>query len=269
MAYPLYNLVLNAAAPFIRRRLASHPAETPLLARFDPPSGVEPNGLWIQACSVGEVNTAAPLVAALDHAHPGMPLLVTSSTVTGREAAEARFGAARSAWFPFDAIAAVRRFYDAVQPRVLVLVETELWPNVIAEAVRREVPVVVVNGRISEKHFERYRRARPLLRRMFAGIAHAGMQNEAHAARLHRLGVPEERISVTGNLKYDAAPTARDPVAERRLRAAYGFAEDDPILVFGSTRPGDEALASACWTVCMRWVELSPRYCSPGGSGRF
>ncbi len=249
MVYPLYNLLLNAAAPFVRRRLASNSTEAPLLARFDPPQYAATGSIWIQACSVGEVNTAAPLVAALRAALPDIPLLVTASTLTGHDRATALFGEAHSAWFPFDTLAAVRAFFDTVQPRVLVLIETELWPNVIAEAGRRKVPVVIVNGRISEKHFARYRRLRPLLATMLRGITHAGMQSTNHAARLKELGVPASALSVTGNLKYDAAPLDHDAVAARRLRTEYGFAPNDPVLVFGSTHPREEALASACWTV--------------------
>jgi 3-deoxy-D-manno-octulosonic-acid transferase len=130
---------------------------------------------------------------------------------------------------------------------VLILAETELWPNVI-EACRAEgVPVVLVNGRLSDRHARRYQRVgwwyRPLLR----GLSAAGMQSERYAARLRALGLPDDRIRITGNLKFDAA---RDHVGGRdrqRLRMENGFRPQDQILIFGSTRPGDEALASACW----------------------
>lgn len=245
----LYNAGLRCAAPLVRRHLNADPAHRPLLARFESPSATPEAPIWIQACSVGEVNTAAPLVAALQEALPEVPVLLTASTTTGHALAQKKFGEEQVAWFPFDTPAAVRAFYDAVQPRLLVLIETELWPNVIAEAKRRGVPVLIVNGRISEKHFGRYRRARPLLRSMFGGIAHAAMQSDDHASRLAALGVAPERITVTGNLKYDAAPSEVASVLRKRLRAEYGFGPEDPILIFGSTHPGEEALASACWTV--------------------
>lgn len=244
----LYSLTLALAAPLVRWWLRRHARYHVLAERFAPvipPLKARP--LWVQACSVGEVNTILPLLEALQAAYPENPILLTSSTLAGHARAVATVGSERAAWFPFDTRRATRSFVRALAPRVLILAETELWPNVI-EACRAEgVPVVLVNGRLSDRHARRYQRMGwwygPLLR----GLSAAGMQSARYAERLCALGLPEERIRITGNLKFDAA---RDHVGGRdrqRLRMENGFRPQDQILIFGSTRPGDEALASACW----------------------
>jgi len=246
----LYNALLLAAAGPARWWLRRHPRHRALVARFAPPVPALPSRpLWVQACSVGEVNTVRPLIDALRAHWPDRPILVTASTASGHARACELFGEAMVAWFPFDTRAAVRHFLDAARPGVLVLVETELWPNVLGACVRRGVPVVVVNGRLSDKHLARYERFRWWFRPMVRGLAAAGMQSAQHAERMRALGAREEAVRVTGNLKFDAV---RDQVPLRvrqRLRAEHGFKAEGRLLVFGSTRPGDEALASACWSI--------------------
>lgn len=243
-----YNLAVRLATVPARWWLRRHPRHHTLVARFSPPvptSSERP--IWVQACSVGEVNTVLPLLDALRAAFPGVPIVLTSSTVTGHARAAADAGDAHVAWFPFDTPRATRSFVQRLNPRILVLVETELWPNIIQACKRQQVPIVVINGRLSDRHARRYRRMgwwyRPLVRQLAA----AGMQTERYATRLADLGLPRARQRITGNLKFDAA---RDHVGGRdrqRLRAENGFRAQGPVLFFGSTRPGDEALASACW----------------------
>ena len=159
------------------------------MARFDPSiPALDGSPLWIQACSLGEVNTVRPLVEALRVRWPDRPVLVTVSTLSGHERAQALFGAANVAWFPFDTRPAVRHFLDAARPKMLILVETELWPNVISECRRRTIPVVIVNGRLSDKHLARYQRLRRWYRPLVAGLSAVGMQTEAHASRIRELG---------------------------------------------------------------------------------
>ena len=244
----LYSLALAVAARPVRWWLRRHPRYHVLTGRFAPaipPLAARP--LWVQACSVGEVNTVLPLLESLGAAYSESPVLLTSSTVAGHARAVAAVGAAHAAWFPFDTRRAARTFVRELKPRVLILAETELWPNVLDACRAEGVPVVLANGRLSDRHARRYSRLawwyRPLLR----GLSAAGMQSERYAERLRALGLPGERIRITGNLKFDSA---RDHVGGRdrqRLRMENGFRPQDQILIFGSTRPGDEALASACW----------------------
>ncbi len=197
--------------------------------------------VWIHACSVGEVNAAAPIVASLRDAMPGMPLLLTASTPTGLALARERAGVP-VAWFPLDHPLTVRGFFARVRPRTLVLTETELWPGVLGRAHALGVPVALVNGRLSDANAARYARFAALWRAGVRGIAAAGMQTEAYAARLIALGAESGRVRVTGNVKFDAAPAPLAQAARAALRGQLGIPADAPVVVFGSTRPGDEAL---------------------------
>ncbi|HQP93152.1 MAG TPA: glycosyltransferase N-terminal domain-containing protein, partial [Thermoanaerobaculia bacterium] len=172
------------------------------------------------------------------HLPPALPLLVTTVTPTGQERARAAFrdrGAV--AYLPFDLGLPVSRFYDRLAPRALVLVEGDYWPLVLRAARRRRLPVVVVNGRVSDRTFPRLRRLRPLLGPLFGAVDRFGMQTAADRDRLLALGVPAERITVTGNLKFETPPPAVHPELEARLRALAG---GRAVLLAGSTMAGEE-----------------------------
>lgn len=247
MRYLLYNTAWRATAPLLRRRLQRDPAQASLMERFAPELPcLDVAPVWVHACSVGEVNTALPLLAAVRDVFGERGVLLTASTATGRaRAAQAWSGP--SSYLPFDHPTSVSAFLDAVQPKALVLIETELWPNLLRECAERGIPVIVANARLSDKHYARYQRWRRLAAPMFAALNAVGAQNVEYASRFAALGTPPERIHVTGNLKFDAAPTEVSLAQRQRVRATCGIPENAPMLVFGSTRPGDEALASACW----------------------
>ena len=246
--YALYNGAWALAAPGLRRWLRRHPRHGELLARFAPViPAFSGQPIWVHACSVGEVTTAKPILKALQTRFPATPILLTASTATGYELANKSCADFHVTWFPFDSPRAVGSFLDGAKPRVLVLVETEIWPNVLRECRRRGIPSVIVNGRISDKHFPRYLRFRFLLRKVFCQLAAAGVQNETYAERFAMLGVNRSAIHVTGNTKFDAVATAVDEELRARLRTENGLSGGGPVLVFGSTRPGDEALAATCW----------------------
>jgi 3-deoxy-D-manno-octulosonic-acid transferase len=139
---------------------------------------------------------------------------------------------------------AVRRALRRIRPDLILLVELELWPNFLAEANRRGIPVAVVNGRVSDRSFPRYRLIRPLVRRWLQRIDVCCVQNETYAERLRQLGAPADRVVVTGNLKFDATPEA--PAPDDGLRRDFGLAAEEPLLIGGCTWPGeDEALLAA------------------------
>jgi len=247
MTYVLYNVATDLAAPLGLVYLALSGKHRPLLSRVWPrvPTLAD-RPIWVQACSVGEVGVARPFIRALAERFPGVPVLLTVSTLTGYRLAQGRAGDACVAWCPFDHRLSVRRFLRRASPRALVLIETEVWPNLLREARRAGVPTVIVNGRISDKHFARYIRLRPLIAPAFRLITAAGMQNDVYADRIARLGVAGSAIHVTGNTKFDGVVLEPEPGLRERVRAEHGFAPDAPVLVFGSTRPGDEALAAQC-----------------------
>lgn len=247
--YLLYSVAMSLAAPWGALWLALNGKHRPLLKRFNPPLSSQDDGpLWLHACSVGEVATARPIVEAFRARWPEIPVVVTVSTITGRALAESFGGEGVSVtWFPFDHPLVVRRFVRRLRPRTLALVETELWPAVIRETRRSGAPVVVINGRLSDKHFARYERFRGLFRTVLSELSAAGMQNEDYAKRLVRLGADAGVVHVTGCTKFDGAMMTPDPDACRALREENGFAAEDPVVLFGSTRPGDEGLAARCW----------------------
>ena len=205
-----------------------------------PASGGRPS-VWVHAVSVGEALTARPLVRALKARFPDWPLYLSTTTVTGAAVAERDSGGADGLLYaPFDWPIPVRRVLDALEPRLLVLVETELWPNLIHEARRRGTRVAVVNGRLSPRSFGRYRRIRRWLARVLSEVDLFLMQGEPHAARVRALGAPEERVRVTGNLKYDALDDPRPP--ETLAALIPGASDESPLWIAGSTVAGEEPL---------------------------
>ncbi len=255
MMYTLYNLAVTLAAPPGALWLRVRPRYHSLLDRFRPEvPAFDASPIWVHACSVGESGTALPMVKAMRDRWPRVPVLMTVSTVAGMEWARSACRDAAVTWFPFDLQSSVRRFVRALHPRALVLIETEFWPNVLRETRRFGAPVVLLNGRLSDKHLNRYRRYRALLRPVVRQISAAGMQNREYADRLIALGADAASVHVTGNTKFDGAVTQIDVDRCARLREEAGFPPDAPVIVFGSTRPGDEALAASCWR------ELRERY---------
>jgi len=248
MTYVLYDIATSCLAPFGALWLTAHGRHRPLLARFAPPTPQSTERpIWVQACSVGEVGAANHLIKTFTERHPDIPVLLTASTVAGHALAQKTVNNVQISWFPFDHKVVVRRFLRRANPRALVLIETELWPNVLRETRRHGIPVVLLNGRVSDKHYARYARFHPLLRPVFRQLSAAGMQNQEYADRLAGLGAVRDGICVTGNTKFDAVLTEVVPATRAAIRQENGFDPDGPVLVFGSTRPGDEALAAQCW----------------------
>jgi 3-deoxy-D-manno-octulosonic-acid transferase len=197
----------------------------------------EPRPIWLHAVSVGEVMAAAPLARELRARHPSIPLLASTTTETGRGVAEQRLPAQRFVFFPLDFGWTADGAVGRLRPRVVLLTETELWPNFLAACAARRIPVVVVNGRISPRSFGRYRLGRAWLRRVLGHITLFCMQSQEDADRVLALGAPAERVRVTGNLKYDL-PAGEVEVGA--VRAGLGLSPEALLLVAGSTHRGEE-----------------------------
>ncbi len=251
VTYLLYDIATSAMVPpgllwvLLRKRCR------PLFERFSPacPRDLPAQPVWVQACSIGEVATALPIVRAMRQRHPDIPVVLTASTVTGHEravAASNECSGVSPAWFPFDHKYIVRNFIERLRPRGLVLVETELWPNVLRQCRRSGVPVTIINGRISDKHFRRYLRFKRFVKPLFEQITAAGVQNGEYEKRFAALGAEPQKIRITGNTKFDCVRSHIPPEEQRALCNETGLDPERPIVVFGSTRPGDEALAAQC-----------------------
>jgi 3-deoxy-D-manno-octulosonic-acid transferase len=193
----------------------------------------------IHAVSMGEVNTAGPLVTNIAKRHPEIPLCLTSLTPTGSDRVQELFGDRVShVYIPLDLPGAVRRFFDRVQPRLLIIMETEIWPNLYSEAKRRGVPVLVANARISDKSIGNYRRFRKLTAAVLRDVVQIAAQTRRDADRLVELGADENRLVVTGNLKFDVTLPPSLIEQGEAIRTAWGT--DRPVFLAGSTHEGDE-----------------------------
>src|SRR5690606_19697841 len=188
-------------------------------ARYATPAA--PTPIWVHAVSVGEVNAVAPLVDALLSAYPGQRLLVTTITPTGSARVRALWGErVDHVYLPYDLSGAVRRFLAHFAPRVALVVETELWPNLLLCCRDEGIPAYLVNARLSERSLRGYRALRPLLARALATLRRIAAQSDGDARRFAALGAPEGSVTVTGNLKYDI-----EIDAQAIARVATGFRE--------------------------------------------
>lgn len=200
--------------------------------------------LWMHAVSVGEVNVCTQLIRELEPRLPNMKIVVSTTTTTGMQQLQQKLPRHISTiYYPIDFRSVVRRALSAIHPQAIILVEAEIWPNFIWRARALGTPLFLVNARLSERSYPRYKRFGFLFRRLFASFTGVGAQNETDAAKLKELGCRPEAIRVVGSLKYDAAK-----LEERRLLnvpallGQVGVANGSPIIVAGSTHAGEEAL---------------------------
>lgn len=202
----------------------------------------EPGSLWVHAVSLGETRAAAPLVAALRARRPGLRLLLTHSTATGREAGRALMQPGdRQAWLPYDTPGAVQRFLRHFRPALGVLMETEVWPTLVVAARQAGVPVVLANARLSERSLRKGQRLQSLLGPAVASLSCVLAQTEADAERLRQAGAPE--VEVCGNLKFDMTPPPAQLEQGRRWRTVAGR----PLVLAASTREGEEEPLLDAW----------------------
>jgi 3-deoxy-D-manno-octulosonic-acid transferase len=217
--------------------------------------------IWVHAVSVGEVLAVSRLVAELDAGLPGYFVVVSTTTRTGQKLARQRFGAGRVFYCPLDLPWAVRAYLEALKPAMLVLAETEFWPNLLEGCFRRGIAVAVANARISDRSWPRYWRLRrlwqPILSEMNAVLA----QTELDAGRLRALGCKMERVTVSGNLKFDVIASEEAPFL-RQLRV---MASGRRLLVAGSTLEGEEQALLTAWPDLLAFdprlaMVLAPRH---------
>jgi len=242
--------------------------------------GVVPKGLraaaagrevvWVHAVSVGEALAATRLVAELEAAlGEGWVVVVSTTTATGQALARERFGAERVFFYPLDFGLAVRAYLGALRPRMLVLMESEMWPRMLVECERAGVPVAVVNARVSDRSFARGARVRALWQRMLRRVALFLVQSDEDARRLKEMGARADAVRVTGNLKYDVRAPKQSRVAELIREAAGGR----PVVVAGSTVEGkqdeEESLLMRYWPSVLKEVPEAVIVMAPRHPERF
>ena len=199
--------------------------------------------LWLHAVSVGEVLAVSRLVGELDRALPEFRLVISTTTRTGQDLARERFGADRVFYCPLDLPWAVRAYLNALKPRMLILAETEFWPNLLNGCFRRGIPVAVVNARISDRSWPRYQMLAKLWKPILGRIARALAQSETDAGRLRAIGCRAEVVSVAGNLKFDV----RAAIEGEATRTLTLLASGMRIVVAGSTLLGEESAMLDVW----------------------
>jgi 3-deoxy-D-manno-octulosonic-acid transferase len=193
--------------------------------------------IWLHAVSLGEMSAAAPLVRALHARYPQLPLVLTTATPAGRARAQTLFAALADVHFlPYDTPGSVSRFLERTQPRIAIIMETELWPNLFRECQRRAIPVVLASARLSAKSVSRYRRFGALFSGLFRNVTVAAQSTE-DAERFQSIGAAADRTRVIGNVKFDLAVDAGLLGTGEILRTAYG---GRPVWVAGSTHAGEE-----------------------------
>jgi 3-deoxy-D-manno-octulosonic-acid transferase len=197
----------------------------------------QPGSIWVHAVSVGEVLAVSQLIDELRRQHPDRHIFVSTTTATGQKLARQRFGENRVFFMPLDFGFAVRRYLNALKPQLIVIAETEFWPNLLHLAGKRETSLAIVNARISDRSFPRYRRFKWFFGRILSEVDLFLAQTAEDAQRLREIGAQTMRIRVSGNLKFDVRSNAQ-PSLVNGLREAIG--KDSPVIVCGSTAEGEE-----------------------------
>src|SRR5215468_10571784 len=245
--YTLYSLLLACALIvslpwwlFQLLRLGKYRAGLAERFGFVPPRlrpQIKPGAIWIHAVSVGEVLAISRLIAELQAANPQTSIFVSTTTATGQKLARERFGDKAVFFAPVDFSFAVRSYLEVLQPSLVILAETEFWPNLLHQSRRSSAAVAIVNARISDRSFPRYRRFRGLFTRVLADINLFLAQSEQDASRLRAIGAAADKVQVSGNLKFDMRDGSTSPL-QQELRTA--LEKESPVIVCGSTAEGEE-----------------------------
>lgn len=209
--------------------------------------------IWIHAVSVGEVTAAAPIIEALRKRYPGASIALSTSTETGQEMARRVVGKADlHFYYPLDFPWVVKKILGYVRPDIVVLLESEFWPNLIDRCRRRETPVVLVNGRISPRSFSRYRLSRSFWKQVLASLDWLGMISAVDAERIEAFGGLPERISIEGNAKYDGLAARVEASLREEAVKSLQIGEGEPVFVAGSTHEGEEDIVLEVFASLLR-----------------
>lgn len=251
MLYALYDIALILLTPLIipyhlyrslkrGRSLAGFPERFGFISAAKRTRVAGTRAIWVHAVSVGETMAVRPLLKELKRRHPEWRIVLSNGTETGQQIARGIAEVDLCLYFPFDYRFAANRALHAVDPALVIIVETELWPNFLLAARRRGIPTVLVNGRISDRSFPRYCRFSRFFAPILAQVSAFCMQTDEDARRIVAIGAPAETVHVSRNLKYDLPVAAADPARRRQLRRDYRIPEDGAVLTAGSTHPGEE-----------------------------
>ncbi len=254
LLYGIYNLLCLLLLPFFALFLIGTWLRKPAYRKnFSQRFGCYPadffSGLrdkkviWIHAASVGEVMMSRLFVQGLRARYPKAGLVVSTITPTGQAAAQAHLADSADLfiYFPFDFLWIAPAAVKKISPALFIFMETEIWPNCLKALAVRKIPAVMANGRISNKSFPRYQKLKPFLSRILSNVSLFLMQSENDAQRIIALGAKTKKVVTCGNMKYDQAASGAGATANRPTRETLGLPEEIPLMIAGSTRPGEEA----------------------------
>lgn len=243
----LYTALLYLIQPFIWVRLLLRSRKAPAYRkRWGERYGfcrnkVAPGGILLHSVSVGETLAAIPLVRALRHRYPTLPITVTTMTPTGSERVLSAFGKdVHHVYLPYDLPCAMNRFLDNVHPKLVIVMETELWPNMIAALHQRKIPLVIANARLSDRSANGYKKLRGFMRRLLGKITLIAAQNEEDGNRFLELGLKRNQLAITGSLKFDISVTPE--LAARAITLRRQWAPHRKVWIATSTHDGEEAI---------------------------
>lgn len=242
----LYTVIFYLLLPFILLRLWIKNRKNPSNLQFwherlglGLRQPLPLNGIWVHAVSVGESLAAIPLIKQMQQNYPAIPITVTNETATGAERIRVALGnSVTQLYFPYDLPLVLRKFFKTLQPKLLVLLETELWPNLLATCQLYQVPVALVNARLSERSAKSYQRILPITQPMLKNINVIAAQFQADADRFISLGFPKDRIHITGSLKFDVVLPSQLTEQAEQWRKAWG--KDRLVWIAASTHAGEE-----------------------------
>jgi 3-deoxy-D-manno-octulosonic-acid transferase len=273
--YVFYSLLLACAALLSlpwwtvqMLRLGKYRSGLPERLGFVPArlNDAQPGSIWVHAVSVGEVLAVSQLINDLQRKYPDRQIFISTTTATGQALARQRFGENRAFFMPLDFGFAVRRYLNALRPHLIVIAETEFWPNLLHLAGKRQTSLAIVNARISDRSFPRYKRFKWFFGRVLSEVDLFLAQTADDAQRLREIGAPTERVRGSGNLKFDVRPSAQ-PALIAGLRAAIG--QDSPIIVCGSTAEGEEEPLLAAFKAVQRQFPAAVMILAPRHPERF
>ena len=253
MWYFLYNMVLVVGAPFIllalflKRRCRRGFTQRVGLV-FPQVGDSQAEVLWVHAVSMGEVLAIVPLVSAIHKAYPALKIIISTVTETGREAVENRLmGIAQHCYLPLDWPWTVRRFIRRVRPKSFIVIETELWPNLLKELRAKGISAALVNGRMSTRSFHRYLCVKPFMKDVLSCFNLCLVQSDQDAQRMIELGANPERVHRTGNMKFDVELAGLDGQQKPMAFEVLGLYPQEVLVVAGSTHPKEEGILLASY----------------------
>lgn len=269
----LYSVLFYLALPFILLRLLWRSRRIPgnrhnIAERFGFCPQQTKNTLWIHTVSVGETIAAIPLIKALKNAYPQLPILMTNMTATGAARVKATWGdSVMQAYIPYDTPDAVARFLDRARPKMAIILETELWPNLFAACRQRDIPIMITNARLSEKSAKGYQRVLSITREMLSAVTILAAQSKIEGERFIKLGLKAEKLSITGNLKFDLDMPVE--LAEKGQALKKQLGENRPIWIAASTHAGEEEIILAAHRLVLEKIPSALLILVPRHPDRF